>query len=136
MPVSKYSKQQQQQQQHRDLPKKLKAKWQDFLIMTRTEEIPMIFKKARSHRIKQQTATPVDADLALNEKVDESGQRIVTLETVQHDIWLTGGRIPMTRLIMKIFDIKRKSSKNRKTHFKDVVRELCFIAKAELCQIA
>jgi hypothetical protein len=103
--------------------------------MKRTEEIPIILKKARSHRIKQQTATPVDAALALNEEVDESGQRIVTLETVQHEIWLTGGRIPMTRLIMKIFDIKRKSSKIRKTQFKDVVRELRFIAEAELCPI-
>lgn len=59
-------------------------------------------------------------------EVDENGQRLVTLEAVRHEIWLTRGRIPMKRL-MKIFDVKKKSSQDRQTKFKEVVRELCTI---------
>ena len=57
-------------------------------------------------------------------EVDENGQRLITLEAVRHEIWLTRGRIPMKRL-MKIFDVKKKSSQDRQTKFKEVVRELC-----------
>ena len=59
-------------------------------------------------------------------EVDENGQRFVTLESVRHEIWLTRGRIPMKRL-MKIFDVKKKSSQERQQKFKEVVRELCTI---------
>ncbi len=59
-------------------------------------------------------------------EVDENGQRLVTLEAVRHEIWLTRGRIPMKRL-MKIFDVKKKSSQDRQQKFKEVVRELCTI---------
>ena len=59
-------------------------------------------------------------------EVDENGQRLVTLEAVRHEIWLTRGRIPMKRL-MKIFDVKKKSSQERQQKFKEVVRELCTI---------
>ena len=59
-------------------------------------------------------------------EVDENGQRLVTLEAVRHEIWLTRGRIPMKRL-MKIFDVKKRSSPERQRKFKDVVRELCTI---------
>jgi len=59
-------------------------------------------------------------------EVDENGQRLVTLEAVRHEIWLTRGRIPMKRL-MKIFDVKKKSNKDRQTKFKEAVRELCTI---------
>lgn len=59
-------------------------------------------------------------------QVDENGQRILTLEAVRHEIWLTGGRIPMKKLT-KIFDVKSKSSQDRKQKFKEVVRELCTI---------
>mmetsp|Transcript_16022 Transcript_16022/g.37126 ORF Transcript_16022/g.37126 Transcript_16022/m.37126 type:complete len:643 (+) Transcript_16022:147-2075(+) len=59
-------------------------------------------------------------------EVDENGQRLVTLEAVRHEIWLTRGRIPMKRL-MKIFDVKKKSSQDRQRKFKEVVRELCTI---------
>mmetsp|Transcript_54150 Transcript_54150/g.60547 ORF Transcript_54150/g.60547 Transcript_54150/m.60547 type:complete len:650 (-) Transcript_54150:56-2005(-) len=58
--------------------------------------------------------------------VDENGQRLVTLEAVRHEIWLTRGKIPMKRL-MKIFDVKKKSSQDRQTKFKEAVRELCTI---------
>jgi hypothetical protein len=59
-------------------------------------------------------------------EVDENGQRLVTLEAVRHEIWLTRGKIPMKRL-MKIFDVKKKSSADRQTKFKEAVRELCII---------
>ncbi len=59
-------------------------------------------------------------------EVDENGQRLVTLESVRHEIWLTRGRIPMKRL-MKIFDVGKKSSKDRQQKFKEVVRELCTV---------
>jgi hypothetical protein len=58
--------------------------------------------------------------------VDDNGQRLVTLEAVRHEIWLTRGRIPMRRL-MKIFDVNKKSNQDRQTKFKEVVRELCTI---------
>lgn len=59
-------------------------------------------------------------------EVDENGHRLVTLKAVRHEIWLTRGRIPMKRL-MKIFDVKKKSGKDRQAKFKEVVRELCTI---------
>jgi len=59
-------------------------------------------------------------------EVDENGQRLVTLEAVRHEIWLARGRIAMKRL-MKIFDVKKKSSQDRQTKFKEAVRELCTI---------
>jgi len=58
--------------------------------------------------------------------VDENGKRIISLDAVQHEIWLTGGTIPLKRL-MKIFDVKRKSSQDRKDKFRRVVFELCRI---------
>lgn len=61
-------------------------------------------------------------------EVDENGQRLVTLEAVRHEIWLTRGRITMKRL-MKIFDVNKKSSQDRQQKFKEVVRELCTIEK-------
>jgi len=59
-------------------------------------------------------------------EVDENGQRLVSLEAVRHEIWLARGKLPMKRL-MKIFDVKKKSSQDRQTKFKEVVRELCTI---------
>eukprot|EP00536_Pseudo-nitzschia_multiseries_P016559 jgi/Psemu1/321047/estExt_fgenesh1_pm.C_11460001 len=61
-------------------------------------------------------------------QVDENGQRIITLEAIQHEIWLTGGRIPMKRLT-KIFDVKKKSSQDRQDKFKKIVIELCTIVQ-------
>jgi hypothetical protein len=57
-------------------------------------------------------------------QVDENGLRIITLEAVRKEIWLNHGSIPMKRL-MKIFDIKKKSSPDRQDAFRNVVKELC-----------
>mmetsp|Transcript_84033 Transcript_84033/g.170433 ORF Transcript_84033/g.170433 Transcript_84033/m.170433 type:complete len:314 (-) Transcript_84033:210-1151(-) len=59
-------------------------------------------------------------------EVDENGQRLVTLEAVRHEIWLTRGRIPMKRL-MKIFAVNKKASQDKKQNFKRVIQELCTI---------
>jgi hypothetical protein len=57
-------------------------------------------------------------------EVDETGQRLVTLEAIRREIWLNHGSIAMKRL-MKIFNIKKKSSAERQESFKSLVRELC-----------
>lgn len=63
-------------------------------------------------------------DDATGVQVDENGQRIITLKAVQKEIWLRHGTIPMKRL-MKIFDIKKKTSVERQNKFREVVKELC-----------
>ena len=57
-------------------------------------------------------------------EVDEHGQRIISLEAVRREIWLHHGSIRMKRLL-KIFDIKKKTSADRQSKFREVVRELC-----------
>ena len=59
-------------------------------------------------------------------EMDENGQRLITLEAIRHEIWLTRGKIELKRL-MKIFDVNKKSSQDRQTKFKKVVKELCNI---------
>jgi len=71
---------------------------------------------------------PIPAPVPTTMKVDENGQRLVTLEAVRHEIWLTRGRISMKRLT-KIFNVKKKSDQERQSKFKEVVRELCTIEK-------
>lgn len=55
---------------------------------------------------------------------DEHGQRIITLDSVRREIWLNHGSIATKRL-MKIFDIKKKSSAERQESFRRVIKELC-----------
>ena len=57
-------------------------------------------------------------------ELDENGQRLLTLEAIRREIWLHHGAIRMKRL-MKIFDIKKKSSLERKNKFQELVKELC-----------
>jgi hypothetical protein len=57
-------------------------------------------------------------------QVDANGLRIVTLEALRREIWLHHGKIPMKRL-MKIFEVKTKSSTDRQNKFREVVKELC-----------
>lgn len=57
-------------------------------------------------------------------QVDDNGQRVISLNQVRREIWLNHGRIPMKRL-MKIFDVKKKSSQDRQNKFREAVRELC-----------
>jgi hypothetical protein len=57
-------------------------------------------------------------------QVDENGLRIINLDTVRNEIWLNQGSIPVKRL-MKIFDVKKKSSAERQDKFREVIKELC-----------
>jgi hypothetical protein len=57
-------------------------------------------------------------------EVDDNGMRMVTLQAIRREIWLHHGTIPMKRL-MKIFDIKKKSSQDRQNKFREAVKELC-----------
>lgn len=64
------------------------------------------------------------ATAASQVQVDANGLRIVTLEALRREIWLHHGKIPMKRL-MKIFEVKTKSSPDRQNKFREVVKELC-----------
>jgi len=56
--------------------------------------------------------------------LDANGMRVISLEAVRREIWLNHGSIPMKRL-MKIFEVKKKSSQDRQDKFREVVKELC-----------
>jgi hypothetical protein len=91
--------------------------------------VAKIIQSAESARIKAESKqTPAEAIAAkpkfTGKEVDENGQRLITTEAVHREIWLNDGKIPMKRL-MKIFDVKKKSSQDRQVRFKDAVRELC-----------
>jgi hypothetical protein len=57
-------------------------------------------------------------------QVDENGLRVISLDAVRNEIWLNHGSIPVKRL-MKIFDVKKKSSAERQEKFREVIKELC-----------
>lgn len=59
--------------------------------------------------------------------VDETGQRIISLEAIRKEIWLHHGQIK-TKTLLKIFNIKRRSPEHRKL-FQEFVKELCTISK-------
>jgi Ca2+-dependent lipid-binding protein len=72
-------------------------------------------------------AAPAPSKVELANQTDANGQRIISLDAVRREIWLENGSIPMKRL-MKIFDVKKKASKERRDRFMEVVKELCTIA--------
>jgi len=69
------------------------------------------------------TAAPAPPKDLVNQ-VDGSGQRVITIESVRREIWLNHGTIKLKRL-MKLFDIGKKSSKERRAGFQQMVKELC-----------
>jgi len=64
------------------------------------------------------------ADTSTGLELGKDGQRIISLKSVQKEIWLNHGAITMKRL-MKIFTIKKKAGPERMNKFREVVRELC-----------
>jgi hypothetical protein len=78
------------------------------------------------HKVVQepQTSAASSAGPAASIQVDENGFRIISLDAVRREIWLNHGQIPMKRL-MKIFDIKKKSTAERQAKFREMVKELC-----------
>ena len=91
-------------------------------ILKAAEEASMAVGKVKSGE--QPSAKPAPAASSSAIQVDENGLRIINLEAVRREIWLNHGLISMKRL-MKIFDIKKKSSQERQARFRDVVKELC-----------
>jgi hypothetical protein len=74
---------------------------------------------------KEKVSAVVDKKPAVSAiQVDENGLRIITLDAVRNEIWLNHGSIPVKRL-MKIFDVKKKSSAERQDKFREVIKELC-----------
>lgn len=57
-------------------------------------------------------------------QLDENGHRVITLKTVQKEIWLRHGRTSMKRLL-KIFDVTKKTAPERRQRFLDILKELC-----------
>ena len=85
-------------------------------------------RKKKEAESDQPPAKQAKLDDATGVKVDEHGQRVITLKALQKEIWLRHGRISMKRLL-KIFDIKKKTSADRQNKFREIVRELCIMEK-------
>lgn len=88
------------------------------------EEAERKKKEAEQTKAEQPPTKQAKLDDSTGVQVDEHGQRIINLKAVQKEIWLRHGTIPMKRL-MKIFDIKKKTSVERQNKFREVVKELC-----------
>mmetsp|Transcript_17997 Transcript_17997/g.27826 ORF Transcript_17997/g.27826 Transcript_17997/m.27826 type:complete len:213 (-) Transcript_17997:289-927(-) len=61
-------------------------------------------------------------------ELDENGDRLITLEAVRKEIWLRNGAI-VTKRLMKIFNIKKKTAQDRKAKFQTAIKELCTFQK-------
>ena len=73
---------------------------------------------AKKEMEKEKKAKPTGVE------IDEHGQRMLTLEAVQREIWLHHGSIATVQL-MKIFGIKKKTAVERKMRFQELLKELC-----------
>jgi hypothetical protein len=73
---------------------------------------------AKKENEKEKKAKPTGVE------IDEHGQRMLTLEAVQREIWLHHGSIATVQL-MKIFGIKKKTAVERKMRFQELLKELC-----------
>jgi hypothetical protein len=86
-----------------------------------------IFEAAEKFKDKnkeKKPPAPKKTEESTGAEVGPDGLRIVSLESIRKEIWLNHGAIPMKRL-MKLFDIKKKSSPERQNKFREVVKELC-----------
>lgn len=125
-------KQKEEYERRADESKKRKRNEEDdhlAQIMAAAEKSREEAERKKKEAETAQSQQPVTKQAKLNDdatgvQVDENGQRIITLKAVQKEIWLRHGTIPMKRL-MKIFDIKKKTSVERQNKFREVVKELC-----------
>jgi len=60
--------------------------------------------------------------------IDENGQRILSMDGVRYEIFLHNKSIAMKKL-MKLYNIKKKSSKDRIQKFQQIIKELCNMHK-------
>ena len=61
-------------------------------------------------------------------QLDEFGQRILTMEGVRYEIFLHNKSISMKKL-MKLYNIKKKTDKERIKQFQAIIKELCNMEK-------
>lgn len=87
-----------------------------------------IFKAAEEfqnkHKQPKEDKSAKKSEESTGAEVGPDGLRVVSLQAIRKEIWLNHGAIPMKRL-MKLFDIKKKSSPERQNKFREVVKELC-----------
>mmetsp|Transcript_26324 Transcript_26324/g.43971 ORF Transcript_26324/g.43971 Transcript_26324/m.43971 type:complete len:580 (+) Transcript_26324:242-1981(+) len=61
-------------------------------------------------------------------RFDANGQRVLDMESVRYEIFLHNKSIAMKKL-MKLYNIKKKSSPERISMFQNIIRELCNMSK-------
>lgn len=114
-----------------NITKKLVKKPTKFEL-AQSRGLDSLFKKPEPKKVAE-TVTKAETKIVQEQKDNEEeplsqigpdGLRIVTLKAVRKEIWLNHGQIPMKRL-MKLFDVKKKSDKERQQKFREVVKELC-----------
>ncbi|KAL3938089.1 MAG: hypothetical protein SGBAC_006916, partial [Bacillariaceae sp.] len=93
-------------------------------IIAAAQDARVRAEREQEERAKETTAVPVPVSKDLVNRLDENGQRVITIESVRREIWLNHGTIKLKRL-MKLFDIGKKSSKERRASFQGMVKELC-----------
>jgi len=104
------------------------------------EELPRIKRQRVGQQPQVQpavTAPPPPVPVAASSKVstvsvdplamDETGQRIISLEAIRREIWLHHGQIKVKTLV-KIFNVKKRSPEHKKI-FGDLVKELCTMSQ-------
>jgi len=94
-------------------------------IIAAAQDARVRAEREQEERAQNETAAPpAPASKDLVNQVDEHGQRVITIESVRREIWLNHGTIKVKRL-MKLFDIGKKSSKDRRAAFQQIIKELC-----------
>lgn len=96
---------------------------------TENDGLANFMAAAERHRENAQQKTgPKPVEKPIGVQVDETGQRIITLESVRYEIFLHN-KVIQTKKLMKIFSIKKKSAPVRIKKFQSIIKELCNIVK-------
>jgi len=98
---------------------------------SRSEQVPLAqvmaaAERSRDAAVKKDNSSKEKKVKPTGVEIDEHGQRMLSLEAVQREIWLHHGKIT-TKQLMKIFNIKKKSAPDRKLRFQELIKELCSI---------
>lgn len=82
----------------------------------------------RTTREAEQKAAAKKAPTKGGVRFDAAGQRILDMESVRYEIFLHNKSIAMKKL-MKLYNIKKKSTPERIAMFQNIIRELCNMSK-------
>jgi hypothetical protein len=82
----------------------------------------------RTTREAEQKAAAKKAPTKGNVRFDAAGQRVLDMESVRYEIFLHNKSIAMKKL-MKLYNIKKKSTPERIAMFQNIIRELCNMSK-------